>query len=77
VELEGKSVKMANVQGAKVMVEVVVEQSVVYGEVIRLLVRRLGDCLGPVASPVGPLGGRLDRPIWVRKESILIWGVDI
>lgn len=77
MELEGKSVEMANVQRAKVMVEVVVEQSVVHGEVVRLLVRGLWDCLRPVASPLRPLGGRFHGPIWVREESIFIWGVDI
>lgn len=77
MELEGKSVEVANVKRAKVMVEVVVEQSVVHGEVVWLLVRGLGDCLGPVASPLRPLGGRFHWPIWVREESILIWRVDI
>lgn len=50
MELQRKSVEVANVKWTKVMVEVVVEEGVVDGEVVGLLVRWLLYCLGAVAS---------------------------
>jgi hypothetical protein len=42
MELEGKSVKMANVQRAKIVMEGIVEECVIYREVARRLALRPG-----------------------------------
>ena len=45
MEGNSKPVEMANVEWAKVVVECVVEQGVVYSEVDRLQARRVGDAV--------------------------------
>lgn len=72
MELKGEPVEMADVEWAKVMVEVVVEEGVVDREVVRLSVCRLLHCLRAMASPLRALGGRSDRRLRIREESILI-----
>lgn len=52
MKLERKPVQVADVERAEVMVEVVVEEDVINGEVVRLPVAGLLNCLGTVASSV-------------------------
>lgn len=52
VELKGEPVQVADVEWAKVMVEVVIEEGVIDGKVIGLSVPWLLDSLGTVTSPL-------------------------
>lgn len=70
MELQGKPVQVTNVEWAKVMVEVVIEEGVVDREVVRLSVCWLLHCLGTVSSPLGALAGGADGRLWIRKKSI-------
>lgn len=57
MELESKPVQVADMERAEVMVEVVVKEGVIDGEVVRLPVTGLLNRLGSVASSLRPLGG--------------------
>lgn len=57
MKLEGKSVQVTDVERAKVVVEVVVEQGVINGEVVRLPVAGQLSRLGSVAGSLRPLAG--------------------
>lgn len=72
MKLKGEPVQVTDVEWAKVMVEVVVEQGVVDGEVIGLLVGWLLHCLWAMAGPLRPLCGGADRRLGIREEGILI-----
>lgn len=56
MELEREPVQVTDVERTEVMVEVVVKESVVDGEVVRLLVGVLNNGLGAMAGPLRPLG---------------------
>lgn len=56
MELQREPVQVTDVERTKVMVEVVVQESVVDGEVVRLLVAGLHNGLGAMAGPLRPLG---------------------
>lgn len=57
VELEGKAVEMTDVKRTKVVMEIVVKEGVIDGEVVRLLVCGLLDGLRTMASPLRALAG--------------------
>lgn len=50
MELKSEPVQVTDVEWAKVMVEVVVKEGVIDGEVVRLLVGGLNNGLGAVAG---------------------------
>lgn len=77
MELKREPVQVTDVERTKVVMEVVVKESVIDGEVVRLLVSRFGNGLGPMAGPLRPLGR---RPLWgfgVRKQGVLGGRVDV
>lgn len=77
VELKGEPVQVTDVEWAKVMVEVVVEEGVINGEVIGLPVGWLLDGLGAVTGPLRALARGACWRLWVREVSILIRSVYI
>lgn len=74
MELDGKPVQVANVQGAKVVVERVVQESVVDGEVAgRVLVgdqRRRSSAVDISRRSFPGRFGAGQRRVWIRGEDI-------
>lgn len=77
MELKGKPVQVTDVKWAKVMVEVVVEEGVINGEVVGLPVGWLLDGLGPVTGPLRALGRGACGRLWVREVCVLIRSVNV
>lgn len=70
MELEGEAVQVTDVEWAEVVVEVVVQEGVINGEVVRLLIGGLLDGLGAVTGSLRTLAGRLDGTFWVREDGV-------
>lgn len=77
VELQRKTVEVSNVKRAKVVVEGIVQESVIYGEVERLLPRACLRWSWPVNGALRALGRRSRRSIGVREQCVLIGGIEI
>lgn len=72
MELDGESVEMADVQRAKIMVESVVQKSIVDGEIAWLRSVRLGGERGRTGSSslTSLLGGSWQRLLGVRERRV-------
>lgn len=78
MELQRKTVQMANMERTKIVVKGIVQKSVVYCEVIWLL---LAACTASrcwaVNSSLRPLARRAWRDIRIGKRGVLVWGFKV